>query len=137
MVAPPVLPRPGRAHSLLARKVLEGNTVGYRNHPQLTRFRESGQPLAAIDAYLHAVCDEALRRGYTFDRGKLGLVREVPPITVTTGQILFETGHLLSKLSARDAELYGRLCNLGADEWRLHPLFTAVEGPVERWEIIR
>ncbi|MCD8173360.1 MAG: pyrimidine dimer DNA glycosylase/endonuclease V [Alistipes sp.] len=122
---------------LLARKVLEGNTVGYRNHPQLTRFRRAGEPLAYIDAYLHAVCDEARKRGYSFDRGKLGLVRDMPPLTVTTGQIRYETEHLLAKLSVRDPESYGRLCGLDAREWTLHPLFTAVEGPVEKWEIIR
>jgi len=29
---------------LLARKVLEGKTRGYRNHPQLVRFREQKDP---------------------------------------------------------------------------------------------
>ncbi len=49
---------------LLARAVLHGKTKGYRNHPQLLRFREHHAPLAAIDAYLAEVLRESRRRGY-------------------------------------------------------------------------
>jgi hypothetical protein len=49
--------------ALLARKVLQGRTKGYRSHPQLARFRQGRSPLAAISAYLWAVHDEAGRRG--------------------------------------------------------------------------
>jgi Pyrimidine dimer DNA glycosylase len=38
--------------ALLAQKVLQGETKGYRSHPQLQRFRSSGDPLGAIAAYL-------------------------------------------------------------------------------------
>jgi hypothetical protein len=44
---------------LLAQKVLQGRTTGYRSHPQLHRFRQSGEPLAAIATYLWAVHDAA------------------------------------------------------------------------------
>ena len=37
---------------LLARKVLHGQTRGYRHHPQLKRFQAHAAPLEAIDAYL-------------------------------------------------------------------------------------
>lgn len=50
---------------LLARKVLLGQTKGYRKHSQLIRFRECADPLAAIDAYLHVVQQEATRRKVT------------------------------------------------------------------------
>lgn len=33
---------------LLARKVLLGQTKGYRNHPQLIRFRNTQNPVAAV-----------------------------------------------------------------------------------------
>lgn len=49
---------------LLARKVLSGQTKGYIHHPQLQRFRETPHPLQTLDAYLKAVHDESLRRGY-------------------------------------------------------------------------
>ena len=57
---------------LLARKVLEGKTKGYRNHPQLERFRGQDDPVGMIDAYLLAVYEEAEKRGYKFSRGKIG-----------------------------------------------------------------
>ncbi|MFA7542105.1 MAG: pyrimidine dimer DNA glycosylase/endonuclease V, partial [Lysobacterales bacterium] len=36
--------------ALLAKAVLAGRTRGYQQHPQLQRFREQADPLAAIDA---------------------------------------------------------------------------------------
>lgn len=122
---------------LLARKVVEGNTKGYRNHPQLVRFRAEGDPLAAIDRYLHAVCDEASRRGYNYDRSKLGLVRDVPSIKVTSGQVGYEWEHLLRKLAGRNPVLHDRFCRLAPGEITLHPLFELTEGPVEKWEITK
>ena len=56
---------------LLAKAVLEGKTRGYTHHPQLERFREHPDPLAAIVAYLRVVLEEAIRWGYRFDPGKL------------------------------------------------------------------
>jgi len=38
--------------TLLAKNVLEGNTKGYKNHPQLTRFKAIEKPLEAINQYL-------------------------------------------------------------------------------------
>lgn len=40
---------------LLAKKVLEGKTKGYKNHPQLNRFKKLADPLAAINAYLYQI----------------------------------------------------------------------------------
>jgi len=56
---------------LLAQKVLQGYTKGYKNHPQLTRFKNTTDPVAAIAAYLGFVVDEAEIRGYHFDRNKI------------------------------------------------------------------
>ena len=55
--------------TLLAQKVLRGLTDGYRNHPQLERFRAHPQPIAAIGAYLSGIADEADSRGHRFNRG--------------------------------------------------------------------
>ena len=38
--------------SLHAQRVLLGRTKGYRNHPQLERFRATRDPAAAIATYL-------------------------------------------------------------------------------------
>lgn len=73
--------------ALLAREVLRGRTRGYRNHPQLERFRAHPAPLSAINAYLRAVHEEAAARGYAFDARKLGPVRDRSRIPATDGQL--------------------------------------------------
>ena len=118
--------------ALLARKVLLGKTVGYRRHPQLDRFRGCPRPLAAVDAYLWVIHDEATARGYAFDRRKLGRRRVHAVIIVTTGQIAHERRHLLAKLRSRFPAGVRRL--RGAAGLIAHPLFRVVPGPVEPWE---
>ena len=49
---------------LLARNVLAGKTRGYRNHPQLERFRKQKNPKKAINAYLFSVYEESKKRCY-------------------------------------------------------------------------
>jgi len=52
--------------ALLAKNVLEGKTVGYRNHPQLERFKNSKNPLDAINQYLSNIYDESVDRHFNF-----------------------------------------------------------------------
>ena len=68
--------------ALLAQAVLAGRTAGYRHHPQLTRFREAQDPMAAIGAYLMELADEATARGYRFDRIIHDGPRDVSPVAV-------------------------------------------------------
>ena len=118
---------------LLAQKVLAGKTRGYRSHPQLERFREHPDPARAIAAYLHAVADEADRRGYRFDRNRITIPGPTAePIPVTTGQLRFEAEHLAAKLRRRSPEVLERSDPRARP--RPHPLFCAVPGPVARWE---
>src|ERR1700730_15031120 len=79
--------------ALLAQKVLQGKTKGYRSHPQLLRFRKHRSPLTAIASYLWAVHDEAIRRGYSFLLSKIGRRRRNVTITVTKQQLEFELDH--------------------------------------------
>jgi hypothetical protein len=125
---------------LLARAVLRGETRGYTRHPQLERFQTHAQPRSAINAYLAAVHEEATRRGYSFDRSKLGPVRAVPSIVVADGQLEAEWEHLRRKLAARSPEWLAQLEGLGlgpADGIGLpacHPMFRRRPGPVASWE---
>jgi hypothetical protein len=116
---------------LLARAVLGGLTRGYRHHPQLTRFRAEARPIACLDTYLAAVCDEADRRGYRFDRSKLGRARVGHKVPATRGQLDFEWAHLQAKLRqrARTPSLVDK-----ATRPSPHPLFRLVRGPVAEWE---
>ncbi|MCP3425683.1 pyrimidine dimer DNA glycosylase/endonuclease V [Rothia sp. AR01] len=61
----------GWREALLAQKVLAGATHGYRNHPQLVRFKAAPDPQAAMSAFLRPIAEEATARGYNFDRGKI------------------------------------------------------------------
>jgi len=117
---------------LLARKVLRGETRGYRQHPQLERFRASRSPLVFIDTYLKAMVDEADRRGYCFDRSKLGTGSTQAKLAVTSGQLEFEFDHLKEKLSTRDPRWLEMLASVRCPT--PHPLFTVIQGVVEGWE---
>jgi hypothetical protein len=119
--------------TLLARAVLAGQTRGYRAHPQLARFAACPVPLDAIDGYLHGLFAEACARGFAFDKAKLSAKPPVVQLTVTRGQLGFELRHLRSKLRVRDP---GRLRQTPrvAQSVDTHPLFRAIDGPVEAWE---
>ena len=118
--------------SLLAKAVLSGRTRGYRAHPQLNRFRLHPDPTAAINEYLRALYEEAVARGYTFDRRKLGRARTSRKIAVGSGQVRFELQHLKHKLKVRDRRSYSAIREIRIPE--LHPLFRMTEGGIESWE---
>ena len=118
---------------LLARKVLSGETLGYRNHPQLERFRAHPSPETAIATYLHTVCDEADHRGYRFNRTKLPPARAgADLIPISDGQLRYELGHLLAKLEIRDPDRCRHIAGLLHHD--PHPSFIVVPGPVAGWE---
>jgi hypothetical protein len=117
--------------ALLARAVLRGRTRGYVHHPQLLRFRSARAPLASISMYLERVHEEAQRRGYDFDRSKIGAARKVAPIPVTRGQLRYEWNHLQAKLRRRSPAW---LAALPPGAPKAHPLFTVIAGTVEPWE---
>jgi len=120
--------------TLLAKHVLEGKTKGYTNHPQLSRFKGLENPLHAINNYLAEVHAEASARNYTFNKEKIDWNFTPCKLTVTKGQLEYETAHLLRKLNARDKKKYKEVkaqTNLNA-----HPIFKIIKGNIEDWEII-
>lgn len=130
---------------LLAQKVLTGTTVGYRNHPQLRRFRsgehtaarveEALHPGGAIVTFLHAVVDEAAARGYSFDRSKvLGPPEPDLRLQVSDGQLGHEWAHLLAKLAVRSPAVHAAWATVAVPD--PHPLFDVVPGPVADWEVL-
>jgi hypothetical protein len=118
--------------TLLAKKVLENKTNGYRNHPQLLRFKMADHPLDAINFYLKIVYDEALTRSYNFDKNKIGNIKTNHVLPVTDGQVRYEFKHLMTKLKIRDPERYKAFSKILEPE--LHPLFIKKKGNVENWE---
>lgn len=120
--------------ALLAQKVLQGKTVGYRSHPQLQRFRKCGQPVTAISTYLWAIHDEATERGYAFNAGKIARNWKTITIPVTQGQLLYEWAHLKRKLRVRDWRHFRKVVR---QKIIPHPLFTVIAGEVESWEKVQ
>lgn len=111
-----------------------GKTAGYKNHPQLVRFKSTSNSVGAIASYLRAVAEEANSRGYYFDKSKIQIKRLNRNILVTNGQAEYEFQHLLNKLKSRDTGLYKSI--RGTESIRLHPLFSKTRGSVEPWEVV-
>ncbi|MBP7733542.1 MAG: hypothetical protein KA140_07270 [Caldisericia bacterium] len=119
---------------LLAKKVLENRTIGYKNHPQLIRFRNVNNPDLAINAFLTAVFLEARNRGYSFDQSKIKFALSGGLIPLQKGQLEYEFKHLLSKLKTRDPERFENLSQESIGNISPNPVFKVVDGPIETWE---
>ena len=120
--------------TLLAKNVLQGNTIGYRNHPQLQRFKNSPNPVEYINQYLSYIYDESLNRNFNFDKRKFDKSNKILYINVNDEQIIYEFNHLLKKLKHRDINMYNRLKD--TKDILPHPMFKIVKGDIEKWEII-
>jgi len=112
--------------TLLAKHVLEGKTKGYKNHPQLIRFRNAEYPIDLINQYLSEIYYEAERRHFNFDKQKIEWGFKKSKVPVTTGQLNYEVKHLLTKLEKRDFNLYKELKS--KSKFETHPIFKLVNG---------
>jgi hypothetical protein len=121
--------------ALLAQKVLQGKTKGYRRHPQLLRFRLHPKSEAAIAVYLGVVLKEAKKRSYHFDGNKIPGEKTRHKINETEGQLLYEWRHLKRKLKKRDYKRYLQTKYIKIPE--VHPLFHIVRGKVRDWERLK
>jgi hypothetical protein len=121
--------------SLLAQKVLNGKTRGYKNHPQLRRFYSHSQPRKAIGNYLREVWKESKMRGYNFNQTMIEVEGPAKRIPLNLGQLRYEFDLLRAKLKKRNRVKYHKLPS--AANARPHPLFRIVEGEVEEWEKVK
>jgi DUF4097 and DUF4098 domain-containing protein YvlB len=120
--------------TLLAKNVLDGKTVGYKNHPQLNRFKQEKKPVEAINHYLSEIYLESVNRNYNFDIQKINWHFKKSKLIVTTGQLNYEVKHLLVKLKTRDVNKYQELSTKLTFD--IHPLFKLVDGDIESWELM-
>jgi hypothetical protein len=120
--------------ALLAKNVLEGKTKGYKNHPQLNRFKVTKNPVDTINQYLSEIFFEASSRDYHFNKQKIDWKFHRIELTVTIGQINYEVRHLLNKLEIRDTVKYDQLKSI--TKYESHPLFKVIGGDIEKWEVI-
>lgn len=120
---------------LLAKNVLEGKTKGYKNHPQLERFKKTNDPIKYINFYLGVVRKEAAGRSYNFSADKIEEIKTLEEkITISEGQITYEFEHLARKLEKRDPKRREELRKI--DKAELHEMFISMPGEIEEWEKI-
>jgi Pyrimidine dimer DNA glycosylase len=121
--------------ALLASAVLQNLTKGYRNHPQLNRFKESVAPVIAIAIFLKEIYIESKQRGYNFNASKIPKVNSIIKLQVTNGQLKYEWDLLRTKLAKRDPEKLSQIKEIDFPE--PHPLFEVVNGKIEKWEKVK
>lgn len=122
--------------TLLAKHVLLNLTKGYKNHPQLLRFKNSSSAIDYINFYLNELYIEAKNRNYNFDKSKIGEFKNnLEKINITNKQVEYEFEHLLSKLKIRSKERYEEIKNIKNIE--INNLFKIIPGEIESWEIIK
>ena len=120
--------------ALLAKKVLQGNTKGYQEHPQLIRFRNNSSPINAINIYLNEIFKESKKRNFAFDAKKIDPLKKCNRISVSSEQVKYEFKHLLNKLKERDIIKYNQIKWIKRIE--TNPLFCKRKGKIEDWEKI-
>ncbi len=120
--------------ALLARAVLEEKTRGYKNHPQLLRFKSSCDPLKFINLYIKSIYFESLKRGYKFDKSKVYDYELDRKLAVTYGQVEYEFHHLKNKLKSRFPSKFFELERIDPLDLKVNEIFYVVPGPVEDWE---
>jgi hypothetical protein len=117
---------------LLAKKVLLEKTKGYKNHPQLDRFKFLKNKDQLINNYLYFVFLEAQKRGYKFDKNKITFFKTKNKILINKGQVAYEFSHLQKKLKIREPKKYQE--NEKIKEIEINGIFGIREGGVEKWE---
>ena len=120
--------------ALLASAVLQNQTKGYRNHPQLNRFKESADPISAIALFLQEIHKESKQRSYNFDASKIPNIKSNIKLQVSKEQLLYEWNFLKAKLAKRDPH---KLAEINSSDYpQANPLFEVIDGKIADWEKI-
>jgi hypothetical protein len=121
--------------TLLAQAVLLGKTKGWRNHPQLDRFKHHPEPVKAVGYFLREVHIEATNRNYNYNFSKiLEPAEQVELVSITEGQLRYELEILMERLQKRTPKKFKENLKIEQVIPRPHPLFRVVEGQPELWE---
>jgi len=122
----------------LAKKVLEGQTKGYKNHSQLERFKNTHDPISYINYYLSGVFDQASMRKYKYDESKIDSFEVTEGISVNHKQVIYEFNFLQDKLFSRDIKQWKINESYRESGYIiLHPLFYIKLGEIESWEKVK
>jgi hypothetical protein len=139
LVDPPAIPRLDGAWCPVEREppssARAGDTRGWRNHPQLDRFKDHSETMDAIGFYPLKIREEASFRGHSYDGSKIRRpINRVALTSITTGQLLYEFSLLLERTRLRMPAWHEKLREV-YDLPKAYPLFEVVEGDVGRWEV--
>ena len=120
--------------TLLAKHVLKNATKGYKNHPQLIRFKKSPDPVLYINYFLYQIYLESVNRGFNFDKSKVDFKQVSSKLNTTTKQVEYEFNHLQKKLKLRSPDKYTE--NSKVKKIDVNDIFTVVKGKIEDFEKI-
>ena len=128
--------------ALLCRAVLEGNTKGYKKHPQFLRVKNFHQPHYFINMFLYEIWNESKNRGYSFDKDKLmsdlslkyGCLLDL--MEVTEGQLEYEFKHLQNKLGEFNSKYIENNQMINEDGILPNPCFMSIQGDIMDFEKI-
>jgi len=112
--------------SLLAQKVLKGETKSHKNHPQLKKLKGHPHPQYAVANYLVEIWKESKRRKYNFNKEKIGPTKIVEKIPITRSELRYEFDLLRERLKKRAPSRYKDL--LSVKKIECHPLFEIKNG---------
>jgi len=107
--------------TLLARKVLKGKTKGWRNHPQLNKFKTHKNPVAAVNSYLLFVLEESEKRCYKFNKRKIEKSFTKKKIKISKKEVISDFEDLKNKLKKRDPKRYREIVKVKKIE--VNPIF--------------
>ncbi len=116
--------------ALLAQDTLAGKDRKYLNHPQVERFNNYYEPMAAIGAYLFYVHEEGRDRGAVFGEHKImHRTERTNIIQVTRKQLEYEFEQLKKKVQGRSFIQFNKLKQVTKVD--PHPIFNVIEGEIE------
>lgn len=107
--------------AIIAKNTLTGKSSGWKNHPELDRFRKNPQ---TINDFLRAVWEEGVSRGYDYKEDYVG-EPSGQKIEVKKEDLIEEFNILLSKLEERAPKKFRELRNLERVE--SNPVFVVSE----------
>ena len=93
--------------------------------------------MACIETYLYYVLEEAKKRGFEFDGGKIGgnIVDKSIKVPVAQGQLDYELELLKFKLKKRSPEYYAKIASTNKGE--PNRMFVSHSGKIEDWEKVK
>lgn len=93
-------------HALIVKDILSGKLLAYRTNKYVSIFKERGNPILAIDAFLYQIYIEIKKRGYHQDHSNIRKVSIIEKINIKKEDIDEEYNEFLKLIKERNVEKY-------------------------------